>query len=154
MIAFTNIYFVGVSCFICFVGGSCFICFAGGFVFYLLFVFIYIYWCPTWFPYYTMFVSFYSISETGSANPSRAHVLIPVLWWVYSAQSLVFYVVFCRSLIVFLLFFFWSLHCLTFNFRHLKCTIYGFFLFKDFQHSMLRVITHVNYKYPFSYLCI
>ena len=37
---------------------------------------------------------------TGTASPSRAHALPPVFNRVHVAQSLVFYVVFCRSLFV------------------------------------------------------
>ena len=45
------------------------------FVIFMLFLFIYVYWCPTWFPFQMMFVSFYSnktgvINGAGTANPS------------------------------------------------------------------------------------
>jgi hypothetical protein len=75
-------------------------------VLFLSFVFIYVYWFPTLFPYQMMFVSFKSNTVTcgaGTANPSRAPVTFsgaPV------ARSLVFYVMFCISLFVLLSFFF------------------------------------------------
>ena len=59
----------------------------------MLCLFIYVYWCPTRFPYQIMFVSF------------------------RSTWSLVFWVKFCWSLFVLLYFFFWSLFCLSFGLR-------------------------------------
>jgi len=52
----------------------------------VIFVFIYLYWCPTWFPYYIMFVSFSSNttgvnSGTGTVCTSEAHEFILWSWW-------------------------------------------------------------------------
>ena len=57
---------------ICFVRVSCFI-----------YVFIYVYWCPTWFPYQMMFVSFSSNTTgvacgAGTTHPSGAPDFTPI----------------------------------------------------------------------------
>lgn len=101
---------------------------------YVLFEFIY------------MFVSFYNTTICVVKQDSEVPTHVS---GVRSSQPSVFWVLLCRSLIVFVSFLFWSLHFLTFVFRHLKATIHDFFLFKDFEHpSLLRIITHVNNKYP------
>jgi hypothetical protein len=83
----------------------------GGHVFSMSFVFIYAYWCPTRFPHHMMFVSHNSTmmgatSGEGTVHPSGE----PDFTSVCIAQSLVFFVLFCRSLFVFLSCFYWSLY--------------------------------------------
>jgi len=61
----------------------------------MLFVFIYVYWYPTRFPYQMMLVLFSSNTTdvtrgTGTANPSGAPS------WGRVARSLVFFALFCR----------------------------------------------------------
>jgi hypothetical protein len=80
----------------------------------MLFVFIYIYWCPTWIPYQMMFVSFNSSTTgvtngSGTASLSEAPELIAV---VRVAESLGWcVVVFCLSFCPF------SFYCLPFDLR-------------------------------------
>ena len=91
----------------------------GGNVLFMLFVFIFTYWCPTRFLYQMMFVKFNS-TMTGvtcgaeTVNPSGTPQLTPGFNWVHIARSLVFCVMLCRSLFVFVSFFFWPLCCLSF----------------------------------------
>jgi hypothetical protein len=95
---------------------------------YLLFVFIYVYWCSTRFPYQMMFASFNCncvTSWAGTTNPSGAPEYTPVFSAVRVAQSLAFYAVFCISLFVLLSFFFWSLYCQ--SFLDLRLLIISFF---------------------------
>ena len=78
------------------------------FMFYLLFVFIYIYLCPTRFPYQTTFVSFNSNTTgvtcgTGTDYHSGAPEIFLGFRGLHVAWSLVFYVMFCRWLFVLLL---------------------------------------------------
>ena len=57
------------------------------------------------------------------------------------AQSLVFYVVFCRSLFVLLSFFFWPLYCLSFDLRF-QITPFGIFLlFVEILLLLYKMIT-------------
>ena len=65
--------------------------------FYLLFVFIYTYWCPAQFPYPI---------GVGPANPSGVPEFTPVFCWIRVAQSLA---LFCRSLFVRMSFFVFSI---------------------------------------------
>jgi hypothetical protein len=95
---------------------------------YLFFVFIYVYWCSTRFPYQMMFASFNCncvTSWAGTTNPSGAPEYTPVFSAVRVAQSLAFYAVFCISLFVLLSFFFWSLYCQ--SFLDLRLLIISFF---------------------------
>jgi hypothetical protein len=95
---------------------------------YLLFVFVYVYWCSTRFPYQMMFASFNCncvTSWAGTTNPSGAPEYTPVFSAVRVAQSLAFYAVFCISLFVLLSFFFWSLYCQ--SFLDLRLLIISFF---------------------------
>jgi len=84
----------------------------------MLFVFIYVYWCSTRFPYHMMFVTLTVMtgvtSGAGPAYPSWSLEFTSVFGGVRVAQSLVFYVVFCRSLFVILSFLLWPLFCLPF----------------------------------------
>ena len=94
----------------------------GGNVLFMLFVFIFTYWCPTRFLYQMMYVKFNS-TMTGvtcgaeTVNPSRTPQLTPAFNWVHIARSIVFCVMFYRSLFVFVSFFFWPLCCLSFDLR-------------------------------------
>jgi len=90
----------------------------------MIFVFIYVYWCPTRFPYPMMFVSSNSnmtgiTCGAGTANPFGSPEFTPGLSGVRvtGIRSLVFCVMFCRSLLVLLSFFFWSICCLSFDLR-------------------------------------
>ena len=72
-------------------------------LFYCIFVFIHVYWCPTRFPCQMLFVSFKSnttgvTSGAGIANPSGELEFTPAFIRVRIAWSFVFCVVFCRSL--------------------------------------------------------
>jgi hypothetical protein len=69
----------------------------------MLFVFIYVYWCPTWFPYHMMLVSLHSntTSVTSKLIPLPENMSSsPVFSGVRVAHSLL-----CRSLFVSLSFF-------------------------------------------------
>ena len=79
---------------------SCLFCVGGNHALFMLFVFIYAYWCPTRFPYQMMFVSFNGNTTgvtrgTGIAKPSEAPEFTPVFSGVRVALSLVFCVMFC-----------------------------------------------------------
>ena len=80
----------------------------------MLFVFIYVYWCPTWFPYQMMFVSLTvtrrvsHVKHDWTANPSGIHEFTPVFSGLRVAWSLIFCVMFCRSCFVL-----WPLCCLS-----------------------------------------
>ena len=71
----------------------------------IVFIYVYVYWCPTRLPYQMMFASFNS-NTTGvtcgaeTANPPGAHEFIPVFSGVPVAPFLVFCVMFCISLFV------------------------------------------------------
>ena len=76
-----------------------------GFMIYLLFVFIYVFWCPTRFQYQMVFASFNSNEQellTLSEHPNSS----PIFSGVCVHQSLVFCVVFCKWLFVYLYIFF------------------------------------------------
>ena len=56
------------------------------YVLFMLFVFIYVYWCPTRFIYQMLFVSFNSNTTVvtrgaGTADPSGAPEFTPSFWW-------------------------------------------------------------------------
>ena len=80
----------------------------------MLFVFIYVYWCPTWFPYQMMLVSLTvtrrvsHVKHDWTANPSGIHEFTPVFSGLRVAWSLIFCVMFCRSC-----FALWPLCCLS-----------------------------------------
>ena len=78
------------------------------FRFYLLFVFIYTYWCPAQFPYQMWFSSNTTSPPigVGPANPSGVPEFTPVFCWIRVAQSLA---LFCRSLFVRMSFFVFSI---------------------------------------------
>ena len=84
-------------------------------VLFMLLVFIYVYWYPTWFLYQIMFVQ-YDGSHMWSRNcyPFTAPEFTPGFSAIRVARSLVFCVMFCRLLFLFLFFFFSSLYCLSF----------------------------------------
>ena len=72
-------------------------------VIFMLFVFIYTYWCPTRFPYQMMFVSFNSstmgvISGAGIANPFWSTWVPLIFSGVLVSRSFVLYVVYCTLL--------------------------------------------------------
>ena len=75
----------------------------------MLYVFIYVYWCPTRLPYHMTFVLFNS-NTTGvtcgaeTINSSRAFDVTPVFSGIRTVRSLVFCVMFCLSLFVLLSF--------------------------------------------------
>ena len=71
----------------------------------MLFVFIYVYWCPTRFLYQMMFVTFNSNTTgvtcgAGTAYPSGTPEFTPDFSGICAAQHLVFCVVFCRTYII------------------------------------------------------
>jgi hypothetical protein len=73
------------------------------------FLFIYVCWCPTRFPYHMMFVSFNSNTTgatcaAGTANHCEAHEFTPAFNGVCVSRSSVFCIKFCRSLFVLFLF--------------------------------------------------
>ena len=77
-------------------------------VLFILFVFIFVYWCPTLFSYLMMFVSFNSNTTgvtcgTGTDYHSGAPEIFLGFRGLHVAWSLVFYVMFCRWLFVLLL---------------------------------------------------
>ena len=92
---------------------------------------IYVYLCPTRFPYQMMFVLF-SRNMTGVTCGVRLLTLSehlgspPVFSGVRVTRSLVLCVVFCRLLFVPLSFFFWLLCCLAFFFWPLCCLPFFF----------------------------
>ena len=64
----------------------------------MLFLIIYVYWCPTRFPFQTMFVSFYSnktgvINGAGTANPSEVPEFTPGFSEVRAGRSLMLCIV-------------------------------------------------------------
>jgi hypothetical protein len=80
------------------------ICVVWVYVLFMLFVFIYVYWCSTRFPYQMMFVSSNCNTTdvtcgTCTANPSEEHASIPAFSGVPVARCN-FYVIFCWSLFV------------------------------------------------------
>jgi len=74
----------------------------------MLFVFIYVYWCPTRFIYLMMFVVSFNSNTSGvtcgagSANPPGTLVFTPDFSRIYFARCLIFCVMFCLSLFVLL----------------------------------------------------
>jgi len=74
---------------------------------FVIFVFIYVYWCSTRFPYQMMFASFNCNTRLVSLVEQELPILPehPVFSAVRVAQSLAFYAVFCISLFVLLSFF-------------------------------------------------
>lgn len=83
----------------------------------MLYVSIYICWCPLRFTYEMMFVSFISkttgaTSGSGTAYPFRNTWIHTCFSEVRVAQLLVFSVVLFRSLSILLTFVLWSLYCL------------------------------------------
>ena len=72
---------------------------------FMLFVFIYVYWCPTRFLYQMMFVTFNSNTTgvtcgAGTAYPSGTPEFTPEFSGICAAQHLVSCVVFCRTYII------------------------------------------------------
>ena len=91
--------------------------------FFMLFVFNYVYWCPTRFPFEMTFVSFYSnttgvTSGSWTVNPSGAPEFTPGFNRVRVVRSLGFCVVFSGSLFIPLF-----IHCVV-----CLSSIYGFWL--------------------------
>ena len=113
----------------------------GHFLF-MLFTFIYVYWCPTQFPYQMMFVS--SNRNTAGVTygqelltlPERRSSPVLVLSGVRVARSLVFCVIFCRWLFVLLSFFVWPMRCLSFDLR---------VLITKFRDSLLFLLSNFMY---------
>ena len=102
-------------------------------VLFMLFVFIYVYWCSTRSPYQMMFVSFNSntrvTSGAGTGTLPEHLSSPPVFSGVPVARSLVFYKMFCRSMFVLLFCFCWSLCYLYFFDLRLLITPFGIFSF-------------------------
>ena len=100
-------------------------------VLFMLFVFIYVYWCSTRSPYQMMFVSFNSntrvTSGAGTGTLPEHLSSPPVFSGVPVARSLVFYKMFCRSMFVLLFCFCWSLCYLYFFDLRLLITPFGIF---------------------------
>jgi hypothetical protein len=89
------------NCYLCKMGDTSYIEYL-----FMFFVFVYVYWCPTRFPYQMMFVSF-SRNKTGVTSGAVTTYFSEVpeftlgFTGVHVAQYLVFYVVFCRLLLYF-----------------------------------------------------
>ena len=90
-----------------------------------LFVFIYVYLCPTRFPYHIMYVSVNSntmgfTSGAGTDDHSGPPEFIPSFQWGSCCSIFSFMCSVLRSLFVLLSFFFWSLCFLSFHLRILS----------------------------------
>ena len=102
---------------ICFVGGSCFI-----HVTFFVFVFIYVYWCPTRFPYQMMFVLLNSNSTGANSGAGTAYTFpkhptstpysseVRVAWsLIFSAVMVDYCSSFCHCIICPSIYNFWLL---------------------------------------------
>ena len=81
-------------------------------VYVLFMLYVYSYWCPTQFPYHSLFNSnmMAGASGAGTGYPPEHPRSHPFFSRVHVAQSLVFCLLFCWPLFVFFFFFFWPLH--------------------------------------------